>query len=185
MTGHKNRSLKSLKAWGIVLTLILGFSIFYTELTWGRSHRFSGKVYVRHMEKLRQEIVPNDWESIYNRGKQGTHNRMRWNKEFFFQAKNYKRDYQNLPPEEKARLKGRYRKWQSLPQERRRTLRHRMEKWRQLPPEKREHFQQWFQRWQELSPEERGDIRKKLDKWDVVPPDEQEKLRRRFHKNRD
>ena len=125
MAGHKNRSLKSLKAWGIVLTLILGCSIFYTELTWSRSHRFSGEVYVRQMEKFSQEIVPNDWESIYNCGKHGTHNRMRWNKEFFFQAKNYKRDYQSLPPEEKARLKGRYRKWQSLPQERRRMLRHR------------------------------------------------------------
>lgn len=185
MAGHQNRLLNSLKAWGVVLTLILGFSIFCTELTWGESYRFSRKVYARQMKKFSQEIVPDDRESIYSRGNQGTRNRMRRNKEFYFQAKNYKKDYRSLTPEEKARLKGRYRKWQSLPQERQQMLRHRMEKWRQLPPERREHFQQWFQQWKELSPNERGAIRKKLDKWDMLPPDEQEKLRRRFHKNRD
>ncbi|MEA1948006.1 MAG: DUF3106 domain-containing protein [Thermodesulfobacteriota bacterium] len=178
----KNRWLLSLRAWGIVLILMLWVSISFPALIWGWSHRFYGAGDAQPLPPSSREIVSNDWEYTHCRDERGTVKRMEGHKEFFVRARNYRRNYQNLPPEEKTRLKRRFREWQSLPQERKRTLRHRMEKWNQFPPEKREHFQQWFQQWKELSPEERGVIRKKLEKWDILPPDEQEKVRRRFYR---
>ena len=179
---QKNRWVFSLRAWGIVLIIMLWVSISFPALIWGRSHSFYGAGDAQPLPPSSREIFTNDWESVYYHAERRTIKRVEQNKEFLVRAKNYRRNYQSLPPEEKARLKGRFREWQSLPQERKRTLRHRMEKWKQLPPEKREHFQQWFQQWKELSPEERGVIRKKLEKWDILPPDEQEKVRRRFYR---
>ena len=182
MIRQKNRWLLSLKAWDIALILMLWVFISFPSSIWGWSHGFYGAGDDQPLPPFSRKMVSNDWEDTHCRYEQGTVKRMEGHKEFFVRARNYPRNYQSLPPEEKDKLKRRFREWQSLPQERKRTLRHRMEKWKQLPPEKREHFQQWFQQWKELSPEEQGLIRKKLERWDILPPDEQEKVRRRFYR---
>lgn len=180
MMRYKNRSLKSLKPWSIVLTLILGVSIFFPVSTWGRSHRFYEKVYVQRTENSGRAIALKDREFYNYLEKQRTHTLIKHKKKYYLQAKDYGRNYRSLPPEEKARLKGMFREWQTLPQERKRILRRRMEKWKQLPPDKRERFQERFQQWRKLPPEEQENIRKKLKKWNVLPQDEREKMRRKF-----
>lgn len=91
-------------------------------------------------------------------------------------------DFQNLTPEEKARIRQKQREWESLPPERREMLRRRMEQLKQLPLQDRELFRRRFNQWQELSPQERRGIRNNLDKWDRLSPREQEKIRRKFLK---
>jgi hypothetical protein len=182
MMGYKNRSLKSLKPWSIVLTLMLGVSIFFPVSTWGRSHRFYEKVYVQRMENSGRAIALKNRELYKHLEKQRTHTFIKHKKKFYLQAKDYGRNYRSLPPEEKARLKGTFREWQTLPQERKQILRRRMEKWRQLPPDIRERLQEWFQQWQKVPPNEQENIRKKLKKWNVLPQDEQEKIRRKFRR---
>ena len=176
MVGFKYRALKRFKSWAIVLTLILGIFISFPSLAWSRSGGFYGGTHVQIVKKPRQETIPKNGE-LFNYGD-------KHRKDFSFHVKNHRKNYQSLPPEEKARLKGKYRKWQSLPHERQKTLRHRMEKWKQLPPVERELFQQWFQQWQRLSPAEREMVREKLQKWDILPPGEQKKIRRKFHRPR-
>lgn len=90
--------------------------------------------------------------------------------------------YENLSPEDKARLRNRYREWESLPPEKREDLRRRMEKWKELPPEDRELLRKRHEQWQELSPQERQRLREKLDRWNELPAEEQERVRQRFRR---
>lgn len=90
------------------------------------------------------------------------------------------RKYEDLSPEEKARLQKKYKEWKSLPPQKRKVLRQRMDRLKAMPPEDRERYKQRFDQWQKLSPEERRKIRQKLQKWDHLPPEEKKKIRRRF-----
>jgi hypothetical protein len=88
--------------------------------------------------------------------------------------------YQNLTPDEKARLKRKYREWRSLPHEEQRALRHRMEQWRTLPDKERQLYKQRYDQWQQLSPKEQEGLRKKLENWDNLSPSEKDYIRKKF-----
>ncbi|OQX24445.1 MAG: hypothetical protein BWK80_20830 [Desulfobacteraceae bacterium IS3] len=96
-------------------------------------------------------------------------------------GKRYKgENYQDLSPEEKARLQQKLRKWESMPPEKKEALRNRMDQLKELSPEARELYRKRFNQWQNLSPEERRNVQEKLEKWDSLPPEEKENVRRRF-----
>ena len=90
--------------------------------------------------------------------------------------------YDNLSPEDKARLRNRYREWESLPPEKQQDMRRRMEKWKELPQEDRELLRRRHEQWQELPPQERQRLREKLDRWNELSPEEQERIRQRFRR---
>jgi hypothetical protein len=86
-------------------------------------------------------------------------------------------DYQDLSPEERAKLRKR---WHSLPPEKREEYRRRMERFNRLPAEERQLFRRRYQQLQKLSPGERRRLQQQLDQWDQLPPQERERIRRRF-----
>jgi hypothetical protein len=91
-----------------------------------------------------------------------------------------RRRFDQLSPEEKARLRGRFQEWKSLPPAQRQDLRNRMDEWRKLPPQQQELFRQRFQQWKNLQPEEQLRYRQKLQQWESLSPQERDEIRRRF-----
>jgi hypothetical protein len=88
--------------------------------------------------------------------------------------------FDNLSPEERARIQRQYREWQTLPPEQRDTMRRRMEDWNRMQPQDRNRYQQRYQQWQQLSPEERRKLENKLQRWDNLSPQERDSIRQRF-----
>lgn len=90
------------------------------------------------------------------------------------------RYFDNLPPDEGARMQRQYREWQSLPPEQRDAMRRRMEDWNRMPPQERNRYQQRYQQWQQMSPEERRKLENNLQRWDNLSPQERDSIRQRF-----
>ena len=175
---------KGLKPWTILFTLVLGLLISFPGVAWSRSKALPGVPPVYRDEPPPEEIIPGDWERFMRLDGEGprpvSEHWRRYPLQAKERAKNQKKRYQNLSPEENAGLKGKLRQWQSLPPERQQVLRRRLEDWKQLPREEREHYRRWFEQWQKLAPEERQRIREVLRKGDNLTPAEREELRRRF-----
>ncbi|GBC62865.1 hypothetical protein DENIS_3849 [Desulfonema ishimotonii] len=92
----------------------------------------------------------------------------------------YLEKYQNLSPDEKARLRKKLREWESLPPEKQKALRRKMEQLKKMPPEARRIYRQRFEQWQKLPPSEQNALRKKLENWDRLSPKEKKAVRHRF-----
>jgi hypothetical protein len=88
--------------------------------------------------------------------------------------------FNNLSPEERARMQRRYREWEALPPEQRDTMRRRMEEWNRMPPQDRNRYQQRYQQWEQMSPQERRTLEENLQRWDSLSPQERDSIRRRF-----
>lgn len=72
-----------------------------------------------------------------------------------------KRSWQELSPEEKARIRQRRQRFESLPPEHRRRLRDARERFQKMTPEQRQTLRR---KWQEMSPEERRNMVSKSKK---------------------
>jgi len=167
--------LKQFKLRAIVLIFALGVILSFSPRVWSRSDRFNERIHAQQVKNFHPETLSKDGALFMHLNNQG--------KEFFYLAGNHRNNYQNLSPEEKARLKRKFHKWQSLPNERQKMLRRRMERWNQLPPAERRLFQHRYQQWQNLSPADRKRIREKLQHWDRLSPDEQKEILRKFYRH--
>src|SRR3990167_3530095 len=72
--------------------------------------------------------------------------------------------WQNLSPEEKEKLRGRYKKWQDM------------------DPAKKEEIKSKFQNFKNLSPEQRQKIRKNWSKFQSLPPERKEAIKEKFER---
>jgi hypothetical protein len=88
--------------------------------------------------------------------------------------------FDNLPPDERARMQRQYREWQSLPPDQRDAMRQRMQDWNRMPPQQQERYQQRYQQWQQMSPEDRRKLENNLQRWDKLSPQERDSIRQRF-----
>jgi len=88
--------------------------------------------------------------------------------------------FDNLPPDERARMQRQYREWQSLPPDQRDAMRRRMEDWNRMPPQQQDRYQQRYQQWRQMSPEERRKLENNLQRWDNLSPQERDSIRQRF-----
>ncbi len=89
-------------------------------------------------------------------------------------------EYQNLSPEEKARLQKKLREWQSMSPAQREAMRRRLDQLRRMPPEARRLYRNRLEQWQRLSPGEQDTMRRKLEQWDSLSAEEKAAIRRRF-----
>jgi hypothetical protein len=88
--------------------------------------------------------------------------------------------YDNLTPEDRARMQRQYQEWQSLPPNQKDAMRRRMDELKRMPPQERNLYQQRYQQWQQLSPDERRQLENNLRRWDSLSPQERDSIRRRF-----
>jgi hypothetical protein len=180
MKEHTYRSQKKFKpcAAGVASMLVILFLI--PALGWGRSKTFAESHLFKNAQNYDSEMSMAGRDLLYPFEGIRDYTHFDGKRPHPFLAKNYRRGYNNLSPEEKTRLKRRMEEWESLPPERREILRHRMEKYKRLPLRERDLFQQRYRQLQKLPPDERYMIREKLQKWDGLSPDEKEQIRRRF-----
>lgn len=73
-------------------------------------------------------------------------------------------EWEQLPPEEKERLRQRWQYYKNLPPREQQLYKNRYEEWKRLPPEERRKIQEKLRNWEELSPEEQEAIRQKFRK---------------------
>ena len=180
MMERNYRSLKDLKSYVAVLTLVLVIIHFFPALSWSRSKKLNRVNPLQDAQTYDQKIqrrhrndfnLPDKHWSYAPSTKRGF---------YLLLSKNYKKRYDRLSPEEKTMLKRRYQEWESLPEHKQQMLRRRMKKYEQLPPQERKRFKQRHRQLQKLPPDERYRIREKLQKWDGLSPDEKEQIRQRF-----
>ena len=89
-------------------------------------------------------------------------------------------NFENMPPDERARMQRQYREWQSLPPDQREAMRRRMENWNRMPPQQQDRYQQRYQQWRQMSPDERRRLENNLQRWDNLSPQERDSIRQRF-----
>ena len=180
MMKNRYRSFKYLKPLTLVLAFVFIMRLFSPTLSFSRSKKYDGADPHFRTQKTCKEIPPNHGRFIDYRDRQTTYPPPDRGRQFLLQAKNHKRGYKKLSPEEKKMLKRKYQQWRSMPEERQQLLRQRMEKWKRLPSEDRELMQERFQQWQKLPPEERERTREKLREWNALPPEEKEQILQKF-----
>jgi Lon protease-like protein len=73
-----------------------------------------------------------------------------------------------------------YRQWQNLPPEEKSRLRNRMNQYKQMPPQDRQQYRQKLEQWKKLPSEDRRQIQKSLKGWKDLTPEEKEAIRRRL-----
>lgn len=71
-------------------------------------------------------------------------------------------EWEQLPPEEKERLRQKWQYYKNLPPREQQLYKNRYEEWKRLPPEERRKIQEKLRNWEELSPEEQEAIRQKF-----------------------
>lgn len=91
-----------------------------------------------------------------------------------------RRNFENLSPAERDRIKKQYQEWQSLPPEEKEILRHRWDQWNKLSPRQQEVYRHRYRQWQQMPPEERRRLQQDLNRWDSLSPQERDAIRRRF-----
>ena len=183
MTERMHRSLKYLRRWCAVSTLVFGMLVLFSDPGWGKSRGPYGPRDFLEGPPDTKEFLSQHRNTLAGRGKKILIARKR-KKGSAPQTEDRPRRYrdvkENLTPEEKARLKRKHRQWQSMPPEKKRDMRRRMKRWKKLSPEDRALYRQRFRQWQKLSPEERQRIRKNLERGNGLTSEEKEKIRRKF-----
>ena len=180
MMEHNDRSLKELKPYVTVLTLILVILFFFPALSLSRSKRLYRGNRLQDTQNYHKKMGSNDRDDFTLRDKDWDYIPLSRRRSYPLLTKNYRNEYNRMSPEEKTMLKKRYQEWESLPEHKQQMLRRRMKKYEQLPPQERERFQQRHRQLQKLPPDERYRIREKLQKWDRLSPDEKEQIRQQF-----
>jgi hypothetical protein len=177
---HNCGSLKEIKYYVVVLTLVLVILFFFPALSLSGSKRSYKSAYfqaaqtcdqyIQHKYESGFKFIDEHWEYIPF-GRRCSYPLL---------SRNYRKRYNSLSPEKKEMLKKRYQEWESLPEYKQKMLRRRMKKYKQLLPQERERFKHRHRQLHKLSPNERYMIREKLQKWDSLSPDEKEQIRKRF-----
>jgi hypothetical protein len=93
--------------------------------------------------------------------------------------------WQQLPPEEKERLRERYREYQQLPPEQQQRLRQNLERFRKMDPQQQTQLLERFRRWQQFSPERRENLRRMFRQYQQLDPEQQHQLRQDLKKLRE
>ena len=184
MVKPRRAVLKHMTRWSSLAALALGATLSFSLPAWATSYGIYDPPHLGRHQGGHNKIAASPWEASEDAGGKNTRIHLtrkkkrspRPNEDLESNWKNY----QNLTPEEKARIRQKQMEWESLPPERKKMLRQRMEQLKRLPPQDRDLFHQRFNQWQELSPRERRGIRKNLERWDGLSPREQEKIRRKF-----
>lgn len=164
----------------IVLTFVFIFLISFPALSLEPSKKFNRTIPFDSIREIHQNAHPKNGKSMDFQDLRILYPPIDERRQFLFLAKNYRKGYKKLSPEEKEMLKKRYQEWESMPEERQEVLRRRMKKWKQLSPAERQVLQQRFQQWQKLSPEERKRTREKLQEWDRLAPGEKDQILQKF-----
>jgi len=92
------------------------------------------------------------------------------------------KNWQDLSPEEKEKLRRNYKEWQSLSPKEKGEMRQRMDRLNNMSPREREVYHQLYKKWRHLPPDERQQLQKELDNWENLSPRQQEAIRSRFMK---
>jgi len=92
------------------------------------------------------------------------------------------KNWQDLSPEEKEKLRRNYKEWQSLSPKEKGEMRQRMDRLNKMSPREREVYHQLYKKWRHLPPDERQQLQKELDNWENLSPRQQEAIRSRFMK---
>ncbi|MFO7739063.1 MAG: DUF3106 domain-containing protein [Desulfatiglandaceae bacterium] len=185
MVKHRPGIPKHITRWRMLAVgPALGALLFFSLPARADSHGFDEIRSMGRHQEIPHIIASWFWEASENAGTKHEPDRLARKKK---QSRGPAEDsggnwkgFENLTPEEKARIRQKQREWESLPPERKEMLRQRMEQLNRLPSQDRELFRRRFNQWQELSPQERRGIRKNLEKWDGLSPREQENIRRKF-----
>jgi hypothetical protein len=184
MIKYRDKSFRNLRPFIFIVMFVFVIVGFSVGLSWGRSKRFYGKTPLKGKQKCNWDFQQKKLTLFDDPDNQRVSPYIDRRIQPSYQAKNYRKGYRNLSPEEKMMLKKRYEEWQSMPQEKRKILRNRMKKWKHLPPQEQKLFQQRYQKWQKLSPKEKEMIRERIRKWDTLSPAEKEQIRQRFYNPR-
>lgn len=184
MIEYRDRSFRNLRPFIFIFTFVFVIVVSSVGLSWGRSKRFYERTPLKGEQKDNWNFYQKDLKLFDDPDNQRVPSYIDRRTQFPYQAKNYRKGYRNLSPEEKMMLRKRYEEWQSMPQERRKILRNRMKKWKHLPPAEQELFQQRFRKWKRLSPEEKEMMRERIRRWDTLSPAEKEQIRQKFHNPR-
>jgi hypothetical protein len=180
MMKHNYRSLKEIKPYVTVLTLMMLILISFPALSWSGSNGSNRGVCFQDAQTYDQKLQKRHRNAFNFPDKHWFYAPSNRRNSCLLLSKNYRKRYDRLSPEEKTMLKRRYQEWESLPEYKQQMLRRRMKKYQQLPPRERERFKQRHRQLQQLPPDERYNIREKLQKWDRLSPEEQEQIRQRF-----
>jgi Protein of unknown function (DUF3106) len=180
MMEHNYRSLKELKPYVNVLTLVLVIIFFFPALSLSRSKKLNRDNHLQDTQNYHKNMRSKDRNDFILLDKHGDYKPLSRRSPYPLLTKNYRNKYNRMSPEEKTMLEKRYQEWESLPEHKQQMLRRRMEKYKRLPPKERERFQQRHRQLKKLPPDERYKIREKLQKWDRLSPDEKEQIRQRF-----
>jgi len=180
MMKHNYRSLKEIKSYVTVLTLMMLILISFPALSWSGSNGSNRGVCFQDAQTYDQKLQKRHRNAFNFPDKHWFYAPSNRKNSCLLLSKNYRKRYDRLSPEEKTMLKRRYQEWESLPEYKQQMLRRRMKKYQQLPPRERERFKQRHRQLQQLPPDERYNIREKLQKWDRLSPEEKEQIRQRF-----
>ncbi len=184
MMKYRQGTLTFLALWKVTAILTVWFIMLFSAPTWAKP---KGSYEITNMageRELRKRPVVKRWDAIGHTYKENSHTHMarkkRASSETGGDLERKWKNYQDLSPDEKARLKRKSMEWEALPPEKKKVLRKRMKRLKGLSPGDRELFRQRFKQWKKLSPDQRQGIRQDLDRWDRLPPQERERIRRKF-----
>ncbi len=184
MMKHRQGTLTFLALWKVTAILTVWVVMLFSAPVWAKPKGSYGTTNMAGERELRKKPVVKRWDTIGHTYKESSHTHIarkkRPSSETAEDLERKWKNYQDLSPDEKARLKRKRMQWEALPPEKQKVLRQRMKQLKGLSPGDRELFRQRFNQWKKLSPEERQGIRQDLDRWDRLPPQERERIRRRF-----
>ena len=90
--------------------------------------------------------------------------------------------WRNLDPAQKAEIKQRFQRYQQLPPELKKKVRQNWGRIRNLPPNRRQEIVEKYKRWQQLPPEKKQLIRERYKRFRGLPPEQRQQLRERREK---
>ncbi len=184
MVKHRQGAFTFLALCKVTGILTVWVVVLFSAPTWAKPKGCYGTINMTGERELRKKLVVKRWDTIGHTYKESSHTHIarkkRPSSETAGDVERKWKNYQDLSPDEKARLKKKRMKWEALPPEKQKVLRQRMKRLKGLSPGDRELFRQRFHQWRKLSPEERQGIRQDLDRWDRLSPQERERIRRRF-----
>ena len=88
----------------------------------------------------------------------------------------HQKNFDELTPEEQQKLREKRAKFQELsPEEKARIQKH-LKLWKELSPEQQENLRQLQQKLKNATPEQKADLQKKIDQFQQLPPEQQREI---------
>ncbi|APG24744.1 hypothetical protein A7E75_06655 [Syntrophotalea acetylenica] len=94
------------------------------------------------------------------------------------------RRWEDLTPEQRRQLKGRYRQYKEMAPDEQQRLRQRYDQYQDLPPAERERLKQRMERWQRLPEDKRQEIKQRYQRYRQLPPEKQQELRKQWREQK-